>query len=275
MNKGNKKKDSRISGYFSACVISGYFNKNKLPQDFIKNAAIKLKVPQAVCRKELKKARLRFYHRIAYLKKNPKLLSLATLTGIEQNKLIELILRGDIKFTKSSVNSFMNIYYVVESSLANINQPVQDKDERERLSKMQWFNLKKFIIFLVQHINRVSGEKKYISAIELDDSIFFSLYSLSSTFRQVAKKYVYGINNAKVIKKFLTLLIKEFRDNDLLARKINAGYYSNTVLIYEEGSGKKGKKAHGIFLKKSAFDAFVLPPIPDIFKKVKIIIAKV
>ena len=279
MNIHPKKKDNRISGYFSSCVINSYYDKTKLPLNFIKNASLKFKIPKEICRKELKKARIRFYHRIAYLKNNKKVIYLAHRTGISLDAIIELILKDDIKMTKDGINHFINIFYYIEESLKNIknNEAEQYNNadiKKERLTELYNFNLENFIMYLASHINKIDEKNKYIMAMELDDSIFFSIYALILSLNEFVGKYIPEFNkNFVTRRKILKLLIDEFRNREMLAANINEGYYSNTVLIY--GINNKSKKAHGIFIKKELFVNLVLCHIPENYKNIKITIAKV
>ena len=278
MNTTKNKKDSRIYNYFSTCATNSYLDGEKLQRDFIKNSTRKFKIPAEICRRELRKARIRLYHRLAYLKQNKKVIYLAKMTGLNGEKLIKLILRGDIEITKNGINRFINVFYLVQSSLEDKELAEQNENgnkQKETLTEIFDLDIDNFIARLAFMINKINVKNQYIKAIELQDSVFFSIISLSNLLSGIIGAYVPDFKiNIKTKQKILILLVDEFRKRSMLAVNINEGFYSNSVLIYG-GINKKSKKAHGIFLRKSIFEGYYIDPKPVGFENIKIILAKI
>lgn len=278
MDAIKNKKDSRIYEYFSKCAMESYFAGEKLQRNFIKKTSKKFRVPEEICRRELKKARVRLYHRLSYLRQNKKVIYLSKRTGLNKEKLIELIHRGDINITKSGINHFISVFYFIQSSLLelenkkNSEQNKNNDKQKETLAEICDFDMDNFIVHLASKINKIDANN-YIQAIELQDqdSVFFSIISIENTLSDII--YVPDFKNYKTRQKMLTLLVNELRAKNMLSVKINEGFYSNSVLIH--GINKKSKKIHGIFLKKSIFDNFILPKLPVNYENTKITLAKI
>jgi hypothetical protein len=235
-----KKKKNKISAYFNQCAINNYTGKQKLMRGFVKEAAKKLNVPIFICRSELKSARIRLYHRIAYLKNSKKFRYLLDITHISTKDLIMLILQNDVELTNDGMAKFIRIYQFI-SSLERIKR-IDVEEER----KYAWLDLSKFLSLICIEINRTSQEG-YISAAMLDNSVFFSTYKLAETIKKLhGDAYIGKVERQNALR----YIVRKFRETDILAEKINDDYYSNTVIVkYSNGSVYD---AHGIFLKKSA-----------------------
>ncbi|MDA8272367.1 MAG: hypothetical protein M0Z72_01325 [Deltaproteobacteria bacterium] len=234
-----KKKKNKISAYFNQCAINNYTGKQKLMRGFVKEAAKKLNVPIFICRSELKSARIRLYHRIAYLKNSKKFNYLLDITHIDSKDLIMLILQNDVELTNDGMAKFIRIYQFI-SSLERIKR-IDVEEER----KYAWLDLSKFLSLICREINKTSKEG-YISAALLDDRVFFCTYVLAEALKKLhGDTYI----TKEERQESLRYALRKFRELDILAEKINGDYYSNTVRIkYSDGSVYD---AHGIFLKTS------------------------
>ena len=199
---------------------------------------------------------------------------------MNEEKLIELILHGDITTTKSGISHFISVFYFIQSSLLeleNKKNSEQNKNNdklKETLSEICDFEMDNFIVRLASIINKIDANN-YIQAIELQDqdSVFFSIIAIENTLSDIIRAYVPDFKNDRTRQKMLTLLVNEFRAKNMLSIKINEGFYSNSVLIH--GINKKSKKIHGIFLKKSIFDNFILLKMPVNYENIKITLAKI
>ncbi len=244
-----KKKKNKISAYFDACVINNYTLKQKLKRNFLKETSGNFNIPIFICRNELKKARIRLYNKTAYLKKSEKIEFLSIVTAITKKTLIEGVLQGDIELTKKGMAKFLRIFNVVHAS-SNIKRigDVLNHLKIEEEKKYSWLDIGSYLAFLCKEINKISPEG-YVCGAALNDSVFFSTYSLAETLIEFANKVI-PLNERK---KILRFIVRKLRESNILAEKINEDYYSNTVLIEFTEASVKG---HGIFIKKSVLSTY-------------------
>ena len=244
-------KKNKIMPYFDACVVNAYTLNQKLNHGFLKEASMHFGIPIFVCRLELKKARVRLYNRVAYLKKSEKVKFIAAATNLNKKMVINHILKKDIELTKNGIAKFFRLFnFVFTSSKVSRVQEIENFLNNEEDKKYIWFDIESYLVFLSKEINKLSPEG-YVSGAALEDSVFFSTYTLAETINKYSDRYIV----VKDRKKILKYIVRKLQEHGMLAEKINCGYYSNTVLI-EFNDGKKISNAHGIFIKKSAFNMY-------------------
>ena len=243
-------KKSKISAYFDACVVNGYVLNQKLNPRFLKEASMHFCIPIFICRSELKKARVRLYNKVAYLKKSEKVKFIAAATDLNKKMVINHVLKKDIELSKNGIAKFFRLFNsVFTSSKISRIQEIENFLNNEEDKKYIWFDIESYLVFLSKEINKLSPEG-YICGAALEDFVFFSTYTLAETINKYSDKYIVVAERKKILK----YVVRKLKERDILAEKINDGYYSNTVLI--EFNDGKVANAHGIFIKKGVFNMY-------------------
>ena len=241
------KKNEKITKYFDN-LTKNYYKKNvKVDNDFFKFIASKINSSDIYCKSEYRKAQVKLYNRISYFKKNKNIISLSEYTGISVDDLLKLVISDDLKLTKTGIELFKRIYDLSVSAYKSkkSNKPTpQNKKDNDIIILWDFLNhLKKQLQYPLRTDGRINVR------VMPDGTIFYS----NNAVYQALKSYFKNNRSQDIgspvdAKRYMIKLVDQLRDADLLAKKINKGYYSNSFTV-KDGDGAI-RKEHGIFIKQ-------------------------
>ncbi len=237
------KKNKKFMKYFDSLAINYYHRNIKVDNDFFKFIASKINSSDIYCKSEYRKAQIRLYHKINKVKK------LSNDTGININELLNLVSTDNLKLTKNGIELFKHIYdlsvFAYKSIEKKSNEPTksQNKKDDDILILSDFLNyLKKQLQYPLRTDGRINVR------VMPDGEVFYS----NNAVYQALKTY---FNNNRSLdigspvdaKRYMIKLVDQLRDADLLAKKINKGYYSNSFTV-KDGDGAI-RKEYGIFVR--------------------------
>jgi hypothetical protein len=241
------KKNKKITKYFDNLARNYYHRNIKVDNDFFKFIASKINSSDIFCKSEYVKARSRLYKRISYFKKNKNIILLSESTGISLDDLLKLVISDDLKLTKTGIELFKRIYDLSVSAYkfkkSNELTP-QNKKDNDTIILWDFLNyLKKQLQYQLRTDGRINVR------VMPDGTIFYS----NNAIYQALKTYFKNNRSIDIgspvdAKRYMIKLVDQLRDADLLAKKINKGYYSNSFTV-KDGDGAI-RKEHGIFIKQ-------------------------
>jgi hypothetical protein len=237
------KKNEKIAKYFDN-LAKNYYNKNiKVDDDFFKFIANKINSSEIYCKSEYRRAQVKLYNRISYFKKNKNIISLSQHTGISVETLLKFFLSYDLKLTKTFVEALKHFYdlsIAAEEPNKNTEPPAQNKKDDIQLI------LSPFLIHLKKQLKYPLRTDGRINVRTMPDGTVF--YSNNAIY-QALKTYFKDIDSPASAKKYMIQLVDRLRDKEMLAKKINKGYYSNSFTV-KDGDGTV-RREFGIFIKNN------------------------
>ncbi len=243
------KKDKKITGYFDN-VARNYYHKNiKVDNDFFKFIANKLNSSEIYCKSEYRKAQVKLYNRISYFRKNKNIISLSESTGISMDEFLKFVLSGDLKLTKTGIEIFKRIYDASVSAYKSLEKksnespaPQSKKDDAPLILSVFLNCLKKQLKYPLRTDGRINVRTMPDGAVFYSNNAVYQ--ALKSYFKNNRSQ---DIGSPVEAKKHMVRLVNQLRDADLLAKKINKGYYSNSFTV-KDGDGII-RKEYGIFIR--------------------------
>ncbi len=246
------KKNEKYIKYFDS-LAKNYYNKNiKLDNDFFKFVASKINSSEIYCKSEYVKARDRFYKKFSYFKKNKNIILFSQDSGISINELFNFFISNDFKLNKTTLNAFKSFYCLSTKAFIKKHKIELSTDENKDVKtdrQPSLIELKVFLEYLKEQLQFPLRTDGRINVRIMPSGDYF--YS-NNAFYQALKKYYKNkhsidIGSPKDAKPYMVAAVGQLRGKDLLAKKINAGYYSNSFSV-QDGDGKV-RRENGIFIK--------------------------
>ncbi len=239
------KKNEKITKYFDN-LARNYYRKNvKVDNDFFKFIASKINSSDIYCKSEYRKAQVKLYNRISYFRKNKNIILLSEYTGISVDDLLKFFISGDLKLTKTNIETLRWFYNLSEVSIKNklkndkLSVGENNKNDVQLILPPFLIHLKKQLKYQYRTDGRVNAQ------VMQDGTIFYS----NNAIYQALKTYFTDvtISSLEEAKQYMIQLVDKLRNANLLAKKINKGYYSNSFIFTDEEG--RARKEFGIFIK--------------------------
>ena len=198
--------------------------------------ASKINASRTYVKSEVSICKIYLKKRLYSLRHNPKLTGIAAGYNIPIENLIKLVLTKDLILTKRNIERFERI-------LKETQGCKPPAEETYRISDINAF----------VHLLNLSHKPDEIVVLSGKIKAGTDFYSNKEIYHTLKKYWgAFGIDIGTIVqaRKQMTVLIGQFKEKGLLAKKINKGYYSNSFTVLNE-KGRKVNK-YGVFLTSAA-----------------------